>query len=129
MTRSSATRPRTRLASDCVSLPRTSDPTPASSQRHPGTSELDPAERRTVVARPLDGVEVGDIERCERIDREQAARDVERIAGRRERRRDRPIEVTLSHAGAHHHAVLEIENRNDLHRVPAENVQTRSTPV
>src|SRR5262249_11497165 len=87
-------------------------------QRDRGTCELDPAERRGVVAPALDRVEVGDVERRKRMDREQPVRDVERIACRGERGYDRRIEVALAHAGADHHAALEIENRNDLHRAP-----------
>jgi hypothetical protein len=68
-----------------------------------------------IVSPARDGIEIRDIERREWMKREQPARHVYGIAGRRQRRLDRTILIALTHAGAHHGALLEIEHGNDLH--------------
>jgi hypothetical protein len=74
-----------------------------------------PLEHRAIVAPALDGVEIRDVQRLEWMDREQSARDVDRIAGGRKRRLDRSIDIALAHAGPHDGPALEVEDRNDLH--------------
>ena len=74
-----------------------------------------PPDRSLVVAPPLDGVEIGDVECLKRVNGKEPARDIDRIAARRQRRLDRPVAIALAHLRTHHRAIFEIEDRNDLH--------------
>jgi hypothetical protein len=76
---------------------------------------LQPADDRLIARAPLDRIDVGHIERGERMEREEPAGHVHGIAGRRQRRHDRPVPVALAHAGAHHHSALQVDDRDDLH--------------
>ncbi len=72
-------------------------------------------ERSQVVARPLDGVEIGDVEGAERMKPKQPGNHVARRAGGAERRLDRPILVAPSLARVDHLAAFQVNDWDDLH--------------
>jgi len=63
----------------------------------------------------LDRIEIGDIDRLERREREKALDDIRRFARRRQRRFNRRIKMPFAHAGTHHLAAHEIDDGNDFH--------------
>src|SRR5262245_57866897 len=85
-----------------------------------------PRQREAIVSPALDGIEIRDIERREGMHREEPARHIDGIAARRQRSLDRAILRPPPHPGANHDALLEIDDRNNLHGyVPFRAAMTR----
>ena len=62
-----------------------------------------------------DGVEIGNVEGLERVERTQPLRNRDGIGAFRKRRHDRPVAVAFALFGAHHLAVFQVEDRDDTH--------------
>ncbi len=65
----------------------------------------------------IDGVEIGDVEYWEWVERAQSASNIHRVGAFRERRDDRPIAGAITASGAHHLAAFQVENGDDTHRL------------
>ena len=76
----------------------------------------DAAQRREIVPEALDRVEIGDIERWKGIDRQKAAHDIHRVAGRRKRRFERPVRRPVSHLRADDLAMQEVKDWDNPQR-------------
>ena len=76
------------------------------------------AQRGEIVARALNRVEIGNIERGKRKDREKAAHDVDGVTGWRERRFDWPVRRAITPMRAHDLAALEVNDRDRVQAQP-----------
>jgi len=81
-----------------------------------GKCRFEPLECGLIIASPHNRVEVGHIQLTKRMKRQKGARDVDGIAGGRQRRLDRPILVSMSPLGADNGATHQIDYRDDFHR-------------
>ena len=75
----------------------------------------DGVDRRTIIVPPFDGVEIGDIERIERLKTDEVARRLDWRDGGRQSGDKRAIIGATAGDGAHHDAVSNINDGNDPH--------------
>jgi len=74
----------------------------------------DAAQRPDIVAVPLDRVEIGDIKGREGVDRQQATNDIDRVAGSRKRRFERPIRRPIAAPRADDLTMQEVNDWDNL---------------
>src|ERR1700693_5805725 len=74
----------------------------------------DAAQRPDIVAVPLDRVEIGDIKGRKGVDRQQATNDIDRVAGSRKRRFERPIRRPIAAPRADDLAMHEVNDWDTL---------------
>src|ERR1700722_9085103 len=76
----------------------------------------DAAQRPDVVAVSLDRVEIGDIKGRKGVDRQQTTNDIDRVAGSRKRRFERPIRCPIAAPRADDLAMQEVNDWDKLKR-------------